>query len=189
MELKNLRMATEIQHRKVEKDLDLLRSSLTLDHYVALLERFYGFHRLWEPEVATILETELPGFFAPRGKLQNIEADLLHFGCRTEDLSRIASCCNLPSLQTVGAALGSLYVIEGSSLGGRILTRHFSEHLGLQRQAGCRFFAGYEERTGPMWATFGELMAARPPTEDDDMLKAAVDTFESLGEWLGNVHV
>ena len=61
------------------KGLDLLRPSFTLTEYVALLQRFYGFHRCWEPEVATLLEDELPQFFAPRRKLPNLEADLFHF--------------------------------------------------------------------------------------------------------------
>lgn len=188
MELKSLRNATERHHHKVEAELDLLRPSLRLADYVALLERFYGFHRLWEPHVAALLETELPDFFRPRRKLQNIEADLRHLGHGTEDLSALASCHNLPPLGSVGAALGSLYVIEGSTLGGRILARHFGEHLGVRPEAGCRLFSGYEERTGQMWKAFGEVMAIRSPAEDQDMLTAAVATFESLGEWLGHAH-
>ncbi len=185
MELTTLRSATAIQHRKVEQDLDLLRPSFKRDHYVALLKRFYAFHLPWELKVAAALETELPDFFKPRRKLQNLEADLRYFGSATEDLSRIAKCNNLPPLNSVGSALGSVYVIEGSSLGGRILTRHFNEQLGIGPDAGCCYFSGYGDRTGPMWSAFGELMARRPPTENDELLASAVSTFEFMGHWLG----
>jgi len=36
-----------------------------------------------------------------------------------------------------------------------------------------------------MWSDFAEIMANRPAAEDDDMLEAAVSTFEVVGEWLG----
>jgi heme oxygenase len=185
VELTTLRETTAMQHRNVEKSLDLLRLSFTLDDYVALLKRFYGFHLPWESKVEGALERELPDFFRHRKKLQNLEADLRYFGCDTEDLSSLVSCHNLPPLHSIGLVLGSVYVIEGSSLGGRILARHFSEHLGIRSDGGCRYFSGYGERTGPMWSAFGELMARRPPEENNEMLTAAVATFELLGDWLG----
>jgi heme oxygenase len=185
MEMTILRDATAIQHRKVEKDLDLLSPSFTREHYVALLKRFYGFHLPWELKVTAALETELPDFFEPRKKLQNLEADLRYFGSATEDLSSIVLCNNLPPLNSIGSVLGSVYVIEGSSLGGRILTRHFNEQLGIRPDAGCRYFSGYGDGTGQMWSAFGQLMARRPPTENDEILTAAVSTFEFMGGWLG----
>jgi heme oxygenase len=168
----------------VEKDLDLLRASFTRDDYIVLLKRFYGFHRSWESEVEAAFETELSDFFRPRKKLHHLEADLRFLGSETEDLLRIPSCKNLPPLKSIGSVLGSVYVIEGSSLGGRILTRHFGEQLGIRPDAGCRFFAGYGERTGQMWSAFGELVAGRPAAENNEMLTAAVSTFELLGDWL-----
>src|ERR1017187_7980985 len=128
MELTRLRNATETLHRKIERDMNLLRPSFTLDQYVSLLRRFYGFHQPWESEVDALLEVVLPSFFAPRRKLENIESDLRFLGSASEDLLHIPLCVKLPPLNRVGSALGSLYVIEGSSLGGRILARHFSSH-------------------------------------------------------------
>jgi heme oxygenase len=184
VELTTLRSATATQHRNAEKDLDLLRPSFTLGHYVALLKGFYGFHLPWESKVEAALETELPDFFKARKKLQHLAEDLRYFGSETEDLSSIVPCRNLPLLDSIGSVLGSVYVIEGSSLGGRLLTRHFGEHLGIRPDTGCRYFSGYGERTGQMWSAFGELMARRPPAESEEMLTAAVSTFELLGGWL-----
>jgi heme oxygenase len=185
VELTTLRKETARQHRNTEKELDLLRPSFTRDHYVALLKRFYGFHLPWESKVEAALETELPDFFKSRKKLGNLEADLRYFGSDTEDLSNIVPCKSLPPLKSTGSVLGSVYVVEGSSLGGSILARHFGEHLGIRPDAGCRYFFGYGDRTGQMWSAFGELMARRPTAENDEMLTAAVSTFELLGDWLG----
>ncbi len=100
----------------MERRLDLLRPSFTLDQYVSLRRRFYGFHRPWESEADSLLEEVLPGFFAPRRKLENIESDLRYLGSESQDLLHIALCGKLPALKGIGSALGSLYVIEGSSL-------------------------------------------------------------------------
>ena len=185
MQLTTLRSATALQHQKLEKELDLLRPSFTRDHYATLLKRFYGFHLPWESKVAAALETELPHFFNARKKLRNLEADLRYLGSATEDLSDIAICDDLPPLHNIGSVLGSVYVIEGSSLGGRILTRHFSEQLGIRPDAGCRYFSGYGDCTGQMWSAFAELMALRPQRENDEMVAAADSTFALMGDWLG----
>ena len=58
VELTTLRSATAIQHRDIEKDLDLLRPSFTRNQYIGLLKRFYGFHLPWELKVSAALETE-----------------------------------------------------------------------------------------------------------------------------------
>ena len=65
-----------------------------------------------------------------------------------------------------------------------MLTRHFSEQLGIGPDAGCRYFSGYGDRTVQMWSAFEKLMAQRPPTENDEMLTAALSTFR-LGQWVG----
>jgi heme oxygenase len=186
VELNCLRNATAKQHENVERDLDLLRSSFTRRDYVSLLQRFYGFLQPWESEVEPLFEVELPEFFAPRRKLPNIAADLRYLGCTDEDLASIDSCQELPTLKGIGAALGSVYVIEGSSLGGRIISRRLAGHLGVLPNAGGRFFSGYGEDTGRMWSAFGELIKGRPAAENDEMLEAAAATFDLLGEWLGS---
>jgi heme oxygenase len=183
VELNSLRNATQNQHEKIEQQLDLLRPSFARGDYLALLRSFYGFVQPWEHAVEPLLEPELPGFFELRRKLPNIAADLRYFGSTADDLACIASCKQLPVLKNIGAALGSMYVIEGSSLGGAILSRHFATHLGVLPDAGCRFFSGYGDRTGRMWSAFGQLIGSRPPAENNDMLEASVMTFDILSAW------
>jgi heme oxygenase len=184
MTVDHLRETTHSHHRALERELDLLRPSFTRGDYVALLRAFHGFYAPWEEAIEARIEPALPGFFGPRRKRDALEADLCSLGHDAERLCAIARCRRLPPLRTVGEALGSMYVIEGSTLGGRILAPHFCERLGLRPDAGCRFFTAYGGRAGAMWRAFGEVVAARPEEERGFMAAAAVSTFEALGAWL-----
>jgi heme oxygenase len=130
--------------------------------------------------------TRVSWFFVTRRKLGNIDSDLRYLGLKTKDFSQISPCTALPQMMTLCSTLGSRYVIVESSLGDGILTRRFGEHLGMRPDAGCRFFAGYGERTGRVWSAFGELISNRLPADSHETVTAAVSTFELLGQWVGN---
>jgi heme oxygenase len=62
-------------------------------------------------------------------------------------------------------AFGCLYVMEGSTLGGKIIYNILKKQLGLSDSAGASFFYGYGPATGEKWKTFGaslEAFAGRP---------------------------
>lgn len=56
-------------------------------------ESQHGFHQPWEAKVEARLESELPGFFAPRRKLHNIESDLRYLGLKP------MICCASPGVR------------------------------------------------------------------------------------------
>lgn len=58
------------------------------------------------------------------------------------------------------AALGALYVLEGASLGGRVIARHVADALALTPDTGLAFFCGYGDATGEMWRRFGAALEA-----------------------------
>ena len=47
-----------------------------------------------------------------------------------------------------------LYPIEGSSLGGQVISRHLLQNHGLTMNKGARFFNGYAENTPMRWEEF-----------------------------------
>jgi heme oxygenase len=53
-----------------------------------------------------------------------------------------------------------LYVLEGSTLGGQILTRQIHDQLGFTPEYGCQFFSRYGPRVYEMWKTFGQKAEA-----------------------------
>lgn len=178
-----LREVTAEQHRGLENHLNLLRPNFALDDYVAILKKFYGFWRPWEVRVAYALTASYETFFARRRRSGAIERDLQNLGLRPPDFEHLPRAHDFPALDTIDAALGSMYVIEGSTLGGQLLSRHFMATVGVLPDQ-CSFFRGYGSETGWMWKQFELELAKRPRSSYPAMADAAVETFRSLRRWL-----
>lgn len=81
--------------------------------------------------------------------------------------------------------LGCLYVIEGATLGGQVITRHLLATHGITPETGGAFFAGYGAETGPHWQAFGAMItAAERFGAADEIVASANRTFETLDRWL-----
>jgi heme oxygenase (biliverdin-IX-beta and delta-forming) len=180
MLLASLKQETIQLHQQIENGLDLFRSDFTLEDYRSLLVRFYGYYSPWEERAAVTA----PCLLAQRSKRANLAIDLEYLGMPRDEISSIAPCDDLPPLDTPARVLGSMYVVEGSTLGGQILLRHMRSRFGL-KQAGCAFFSGYGEQTGRMWKQFGGILEESPSEWRPEIVSSAVATFESMGRWLG----
>ena len=69
-------------------------------------------------------------FLNPRRRLHLLEADLAVLGSSARAVDALQAC-PVPLLHDAAEALGSLYVIEGSTLGGRIIQRNVERCLGF----------------------------------------------------------
>ena len=81
----------------------------------------------------------------------------------------------------VASALGALYVIEGSGLGGRVIGRHLAENLGVKAGAGGSFFCGMDAETARLrWSRLGAVLAspAIGNASAADSIAGAVKAFE-----------
>jgi heme oxygenase len=184
--LDRLKQETREAHERLEADLGLLDAPLSRDRFVRVLERFWGFHCIWEPAVARALHDDL--FLGPRLKLRHLEADLTALGRSHDEISRLPRCFEAAQLAPLprrpAAALGSLYVLEGSTLGGKIISRALKGASWLPR-GGLGYFDPYGSHTGQMWQDFWDYTAARStPAADAEMAAAASATFERLHRWL-----
>ncbi|MCR0983226.1 biliverdin-producing heme oxygenase [Roseomonas populi] len=169
-----LRAETRPDHDRLENGLRLADPGLTPARYRAVLERFYGFWAGWEPRLAAALGDD--AFFAPRRRLYLLQDDLRALGIRPEGLP----ACLPPPLRDRGEAMGSLYVMEGSTLGGRVILKRLDE-IGLAEGARS-YFAGHGEATGAMWRSFLARLEAEPDAEA--VLRGAKDTFATLADWM-----
>ena len=155
----DLKAATRPHHERIEKVIAPMRPGLTRPEYRQLLEKFLGFYRPWEARVAELLGgTVLGEFFAPRRKSHLLEADLAALGLTPAEIAALPDCELLPDLFSLPRALGSMYVIEGSTLGGQYITRHLKKSLALTPDE-CRFYNAYGPETGAMWGQFQGVMA------------------------------
>ena len=82
-------------------------------------------------------------------------------------------------------ALGVLYVIEGSTLGGKIITNLLKRQLNLVDYSEVSYFNSYGDITDEMWNNFKKYIATSEEFIDkNEMILGAKDTFEALRIWL-----
>lgn len=177
--LVRLRDGTVGSHARLEEALGLLRLPLARERFALLLERFHGFHAVWEPAIAPWFE---PTFLGPRCRTGLLEADLAVLG-RPVASARPPPCAAAAALgQSAERALGSLYVMEGSTLGGQVISHGLA---GTGWADDLRYFNPYGRGTGGMWAALKAMMLRRSDAlADPKIVAGAVATFDLLQDWL-----
>lgn len=109
-----------------------------------------------------------------RKKLPLIEKDLDSLALKTQSASE--------ELEFSGKyeALGAMYVIEGSTLGGNVIAKQLSKTEGFD-QVTFNFFGCYRENTGPMWKSFKEVLDSEVTEENyDEVLAGAKKLYTFL---------
>ena len=179
--LAKLKAETRTAHDEIERVVDVAESFSCLDRYLGLLAQFYGFHASWEAQAEAAISD--PAFCAPRRKLGLLVQDLTVLG-RGESVAALP-LCPVDPMRTRAAALGSMYVVEGSTLGGAILAKEAGRRLGLTPATGAACLRSYGPSLGPMWKAF-QAYAERavPAREHAAAVDAALDTFARLQSWL-----
>jgi heme oxygenase len=181
MILAKLKEATQEQHKDLENTVNVMDQMFSPEDYKKLLCKFYRFYSAIEPEIDK-LDLAAAGYeFNERRKLPKLEADLKSLNV-FEKAKALPRWGGLPALENNAQAFGSLYVMEGATLGGQIINRHLKEHLGVSPENGGAFFNGYGAQTGPLWKEFVRITTefAGDGASDDVIVKNAQDTFDSL---------
>jgi heme oxygenase len=186
--MQTLKMQTWPCHLRLDQQLDLLNPDFTALNYQGLLRTLLGYYRPMERhlQLRTELRTWIPDLDL-RAKSHLLEADLLALGDSAETISKISLCKDLPAIDTLASALGCLYVLEGATLGGQVISRHLLQSLGIGSNNGGAFFEGYGQATATMWKRFGEhTVAAVTGLElrESSVVASACATFESLERWV-----
>ena len=174
--LDRLRSATGEAHTALEDTLGLLQAPLRRERLVVVLQGFLTFHRDWEPMISTLLED--PANFAPRTRIALAERDLQALG--GSEAQGVAGPFDLRFLSDVSNAWGSLYVMEGSTLGGLVISKAL-RGAAWAPDDGLSYFNPYGRRTAAMWAGFrSDLEAAAPGLDADSAVHGAQATFRTL---------
>ena len=179
MILAQLRESTQSAHQNVEGTVDVMRPDLSVEHYQRLLLAFYTFYKPLESQLRTSSAWD-----ESRSKISWLESDLLSLGFKKEELSGFSSCDDLPTCDTPAQALGVMYVLEGSTLGGHVITEHLqTRHPHLPTQ----FFASYGAEIGLRWREFIqklEVWSGAHADQSHAVMQAASETFSKLSHWL-----
>lgn len=168
--------------------MDIMRPTMSRIEYVDLLTRFRAFVAPWEAALRAALPADLQAFALAREKTALLDADLAHLGAPqpSDGLARdgAAHADGMP-LSGLGACFGTMYVMEGSTLGGRFIGPAMAQRFDLHDRQGYAYFDPYGERTGSMWNAFKAEAAARVPADEyDAAVAAARATFDALQQWL-----
>lgn len=172
------------EHREVEKLLvNRIRNIFTISDYISLLQIFYTYFGALEKSIEKIISLkDLPDFNSRR-KTDALAKDLLDLGATPRAM---APSDNLPLLSNQKAALGALYVIEGSTLGGGVIRKMIVRQVELPHGLGLSFFTGYGEQTESMWAGFKSALNASSINADDNRIvtDAVISTFRKFKLWI-----
>lgn len=178
-----LKAATAAHHERTERLVPALDPALGLDGYAAILARFRAAYAPMEAGLAGVSWPE--GFDADaRRKVPLLDADLAWLAARGVAVPSVAPVVPpAPHAGTLAAGIGTLYVLEGASLGGQVIVRRLAPRLGVGAGAGASFYAGYGARTGPMWKAFAamaEAWGAGAPGEWDAAIASAREAFGAI---------
>lgn len=170
-----LKEATEKQHLSVEKSLDIM-SVQALPGYVEKLRRFHAFYQANEPALAAYLEDHGLDFYRSRMKEPLLERDLSFLSAEARTPQPAAPL----SYNNIAEAFGALYVIEGSTLGGQLISRHLRDVFKLSAEGGVAFFSGYGPETGKKWREFCELLEIHASHDSAGAIAGAKNAFTAM---------
>jgi heme oxygenase len=183
--LQQLRKATQPMHTKLEESrlsVNLMKGDVSKTEYadyLVYMSDVIAYHEFFTYPVVEHLFDDM----SARHKLPMINNDievLRQQGVTITPNNEYRINTLLPL--SIARALGYMYVIEGSTLGGRMILKHIKTALGFDEQNGAHFFAGYGNETGKRWNKFIAIFANYAVIEScqQEIITAATDAFESI---------
>jgi heme oxygenase (biliverdin-IX-beta and delta-forming) len=177
-------------HRRVEDKLGLLNPDLTIERLKAVLARFFGFWETNEIQIGA-WSVDHPSASAQfrctdRRRAALFADDLLALGMTTGELGRVPGAPAIFDGLNHSKVLGWLYVTEGSTLGGAIITRHL-RRVGALTDFALHSFRPYGEGLGAMWRDYTSTLdrfVSDNPVRTEAVVEAALRTFDALERWL-----
>lgn len=161
-----LKAETLKDHEHLEDKFNVLLSrKLTKKTYLSLLKHLYRFHFYFEKnlEELPIKNKVIENYLLERKKTQWLKQDIevllnspLNMSLNEVDDFHFNDFSNIASL------MGAIYVLEGATLGGQIITKKLKAHEDLLINEATRFYAGYHEDTGRMWRDYLTSLESYP---------------------------
>jgi heme oxygenase len=177
-----LKTETRPHHDAIEKvsfSDKIMSGQLTYEEYKILIINNYILNSLLEKELSGLPSfTGLPGLdWEKRKKTELLKKDLEVLGLNADEIDRHGYSYLLADELD---ALGSFYVLEGSTLGGAVISRFLRKNENLKDVPEFHFYGCYGDQVGPNWKNFQQvLVATASDTEKEDRIVAsACKTFD-----------
>ncbi|WP_442589921.1 biliverdin-producing heme oxygenase [Pedobacter sp. AW31-3R] len=181
----NIKEATKEAHLSLERQvIQKMKAIRSNADYADFLKYFYTYFSQVEKAIAPYITAELLPDYNDRRNSSYLKNDIEALGGNVNDIPTV----NLPEINNQLQALGALYVMEGSIMGGSIIVKML-EKGGITE--GVSFFSGYGEATGQKWGIFVGVMNAQATNEEEENIavKAANETFTRFAEVFDDVNV
>jgi heme oxygenase (biliverdin-IX-beta and delta-forming) len=170
--LGRLRQETAAAHRELDETLQLVDRLSIADQRIRLLTGYHYLHWQTEAKVAASLSEIADLDFLARRRSSLIAEGLRILG-HTADLDGPAGVATI----TRAEAFGALYVLEGSSLGGRVILKELKRRK--VSLAGLGFLDPYGADTGRRWRSFLAILEREIKSceQKADAAKGALNAF------------
>ncbi len=180
----DLKNTTHEVHQQLETKMDLMSRLETKESYLELLKKFYQYYLPIESKLSAY-PNELP--LEGRMKISLLKKDLLALGLSEDEISTLPAAKTVPEINSASEAIGAFYVLEGSTMGGQVISKQLRTKLEITPETGGSFFWAYGPKTMPMWLAFREFLNSDETSQKRDkskILESAKSTFLSLERWV-----
>jgi heme oxygenase len=185
-----LRAATHDAHKAVEQLTPFFRADFDRAAYLRWLDVMYGFYLRVDATVrASGFLVESRWTYLERCRLIERDVALLAARAPVAPADARALLAPLTALTQPAAVAGLLYVVEGSTLGGKVLLNVLARRAAVSADAGASFFAPHGESPHLRWADYVALLARMSvsPAWTQAAVHGAETTFTVLQAWLREV--
>ena len=149
-----LKNGTADVHREVELVFPLMRSHVTMEVYRKVLARLCAFYFSLEENYADFYDSYgVTLKLDQRRKFQLLAADLRGVGFADSQINALQAPQDVPAITCVEDLIGTLYVIEGATLGGHVIQVVLKKKLQLNDDQ-LHYFNSYGAETQSMWRDF-----------------------------------
>jgi heme oxygenase (biliverdin-IX-beta and delta-forming) len=177
-----LKESTRAVHAALEKKLiGHIRRVKTRNDYAHLLCLLFGYYHSLEQSLHQHLDTESIEDLDKRRKSELLLSDLQALSFT----NRPALCDDIPPIHSVAEAMGAMYVLEGSTLGGAIIANMIEKQIPADSAVHFSFFRCYGDQRMPMWQSFKtHLEKIDSDAEKKAVLASAHLTFTKFHNWI-----
>lgn len=184
--LDKLRNKTSESHKNLEAipiSKIVVDPSISIENYALYLSLMHDVVSDYEKVIYPIVENVILDI-SERKKAAFILSDLKFIGKEKESGKPFLN--NYDQNYSLPFALGMLYVLEGSTLGGRFILKNIQENLGLTEEKGVAYFSGYGNKTGSYWKNFLANFTAYEAINnaEEEIIAGADFAFTAIGKHL-----
>jgi heme oxygenase len=161
----------------------LMGKDVTEDYYKKYLSALYGFIAGFEKYIFPVLNDLVPDL-DQRKKTAAIEHDLEKLKVDFSAFEAMPESYFKSMYPDPYAALGALYVLESSTLGGHLVQEHLKAALGEKTADKISYFIMHGDRSDTMWQRFLKNFAAVAENNDktEIIIDAALRTYRLLDQ-------